>query len=69
MKKQIKKCPKCGGEVFFINEEYLWEASYNSKTNKIDAYKIANNEISQFSCKNCGSNLPFEWQELIEFIG
>ena len=52
MGEYIKKCQKCGGKYFDINEFVVYGASLSDE-GKLTTYKIKNNGVEMIICSEC----------------
>ena len=51
----IKKCNKCNGDDFFIQEIIFHEAAISSEDKELTVYKEQTNGIERIFCKNCSA--------------
>ena len=50
---KIKKCTKCGTDIFFIQEIIVHEASLCSQDKELTVYKEHASGIERIVCRNC----------------
>jgi hypothetical protein len=53
---KIKKCKKCGGEDFYIQEKIFHEASLSSEDSELTVYKEQADGIERIFCKKCDTD-------------
>lgn len=53
---KIKKCKKCGGDVFFIQEIIFHKASLCPQDKALSVYKEQTGGIERIFCKNCDTD-------------
>ena len=52
---KLKKCKKCGGDDFFIQETIFHEAALASDDRELTVYKEQTSGIERIFCKNCAA--------------
>jgi hypothetical protein len=50
---KIKKCKKCGGSTFIIQESILHTAELSPEDKNLTVYKEFTSGIDKIFCKNC----------------
>lgn len=53
---KLKKCKKCGGDDFFIQETIVHEASLYPQDSELTVYKEQTSGIERIFCKNCNTD-------------
>ncbi|MFA5109461.1 MAG: hypothetical protein WC458_02885 [Patescibacteria group bacterium] len=53
---KLKKCTKCGGQDFYIQEIIFHEASLSSDDSQLSVYKERANGIERIFCKKCDAD-------------
>jgi hypothetical protein len=53
---KLKKCIKCGGQDFYIQEIIFYEASLSSNDSQLSVYKERADGIERIFCKKCDTD-------------
>ncbi len=53
---KIKKCKKCGGADFYIQEIIFHEASLSPEDSELTVYKEKTDGIERIFCKKCDTD-------------
>ncbi|MDD3295796.1 MAG: hypothetical protein PHU64_00365 [Candidatus Omnitrophica bacterium] len=64
---KIKKCRKCGGDNFIIQETILHEAALCLEDKELTVYKERTGGIEKIICKNCNTDYSEEDFSRINF--
>jgi len=64
---KLKKCLKCAGDVFVVQETILHTVAFCSKEKSLTVYKEQSGGIDSIICKKCNANYLEKDFERINF--